>query len=356
MEKESKTHEKDSNCTTMPKEFFWDSLVHFVVSAILALAAVNIVSEFIRGGEVACFPPANNSEESEAKFINQFCTSDVPYGSYISFFMVLHGLLIVAPHYLWIKHFENNFKQFFELASILRYVKKSDSDHSNPEMLKSTLLANKSKRMFYLYVTKLVVQLTWAIGGLVFAAVFFAGQFGPTFTCPSSFSSNWPLDTKVICIFNTLNLLEVLWVSEILLLALAALGIVWALVWCFKVHPNELGSSGTAVFSFHFGLNPISKLSVRGLSCCGNFLTRYFMFCGESRIKSNLDFLIMKLHHSNKDLGYVIKEAQIFLHLQNLREDDQRRLSIHSRKHASITHVDTTGKCLMLAIISLDDF
>ena len=149
-----------------------------------------------------------------------------------------------------------------------------------------------------------------------------------------------PMHTDVACVFDTLNLLQVLWVAEILLLILAALGLLWALIWCFSVHPKELGSSEIADFSYHYGLPSqyyVPKLPL--LYFCGTGLRYLFKFSrtsGEPRIKTDLDFLIMVLYCTDGGLGHILKEGQVGNVLKQLYDDDRRRLNIHARKHRNI--------------------
>ena len=40
-----------------PRDFFWDTVVLYVVGVILGLTAVDVVTEFVRGSEVRCYHP-----------------------------------------------------------------------------------------------------------------------------------------------------------------------------------------------------------------------------------------------------------------------------------------------------------
>lgn len=341
------------------REFFWDNVVLFVVSSVLALAAVDIISEVVRGGKVTCFPPIANRSDAEVKFINQFCTSNAPFGAHIVLFMVLHGLLIAVPHYVWLNHFGGSFNFFFQLAATLKRVKEDDTgQYSSHNVLTVRQLeaAFASDKIFHFYVVKLAIQLAWVVGGLVFASAFFHGKFKPTFNCPSDFevaTEEWPIDTDVTCVFDTLNLLEVLWVAEMLLLALSGLALTGALIWCFSIHPTELGSSEIAAFSYHYGLTSEYYVPRFPLpQCCGNGLRCLFRFSGSlqhissggPRIKTNLDFMVMKLYHTDGSLGHVFKEVQVTSFLKRLCDDDRRRLNVHARKHRNITAQDSDGE------------
>lgn len=346
----------------IPRDFFWDNVVFLVVWSILALAAVDIITEFVRGGKVACFPPPNtNYSDAEESFINTFCTSNVPFGAYISIFMVVHGLLIAVPHYLWTNHFSGSINFFFLLATMLKKAKEGTGQYSPDDILivrqlEGALASYKCGRIFHLYIIKLGFQLAWVICGLIFVAAFFYGRFGSSFNCPNDFdgaTNDWPVHTDVVCVFDILNLLKVLWIVEMLLLALAGFGLIWGLVWCFSVHPNELGSSDIAIFSYNYGLSSeyyVPKLP--SSNCIGSGFQYLFHFscllqqvsCGGPRIKTNMDFMVMKLHCSDGGLGYIFKQVQVANVLKQLNDDDRRRLNIHERKHRNIAAQECNGK------------
>ena len=86
----------------LPREFFWDSVALNVVSAIVGLAAIDVVTEFIRGSSVACYAPDGVTiSEKQEEYINSFCSSSLPMTEYFPAFIVIHGILIAIPHYLW---------------------------------------------------------------------------------------------------------------------------------------------------------------------------------------------------------------------------------------------------------------
>lgn len=350
---------KRTNNNLTSRDFFWDTMVLYVVWSILSLAAVDIITEFVRGSKVACFPPNSNYSDAGENFINTFCTSNVPFGAHISIFMVLHGLLIALPHYLWLKNFSGSINSFFVLAATLKRAKEATGQYSpdNIQIVKELegAFANyKYGRIFQLYVIKLGFQLAWVICGLIFVITFFYNKFGPSFNCPKDFNGttdNWPIHSDVVCIYDILNLLKVLWVAEILLLALAGFGLVWALIWCFIIHPKELGSSDIAIFSYNYGLTSeyyVQKLPLS--NCIGGFRHLFYfscllqqVSCGGPRIKTNMDFMVMKLYCTSGSLGYVFKEAQVAKVLKQLNDDDKRRLNVHARKHRNVTAQESNG-------------
>ena len=345
------------------RDFLGDKIVILVVWAILSLVAVDIIIEFIRHGEVACLPPNASSSDGEVNYINQFCASKVPFGAHITLFMVSHGVLIIVPHYLWVRHYAGSFSFFFQLVATLHKVKESNTGHYSihnslvVKQLDDRFSGDKHGQIFHLYIVKLACQLAWIVGGLVFVSAFYHGKFGPGFHCPIGSEDEWPLGADVICVYDSLNLSRILWVAEILLLILAAVGLLWALSWCFSIHPKELGSLEIAAFSYHYGLP--SQCYVPNfplLYCCGAGLRYLFRFSGTSggpRIKTNMDFLMMVLYCTDGGLGHILKEGQVGSFLQKLCDDDRRRLNVHTRKHKNIRAYNGDGESESMCLVYL---
>lgn len=348
---------KEENGSLKPAEFFWDNIVLFVVSTIIGLAAIDVITEFLRGGGVTCFPPLGAGvDEAQAAYINNYCSGFLPFGAYFPAFMVVHAILITVPHYLWLRHYGGNFDFFFQQASNLKRSRDDKTGEHVPEnliiaqRLESTFTTYRRNSMYHLYILKLLVQFLWSVTGVGFAIGFFLREFRARFTCPPNFNATtyefWPLDEPVGCAFETLSLLRVLWIADILLLLLACFGLFWAIIWCFSTHVTELGSKEVARFAFQSGLAPryyVPKLPVSDcLQSC--FTSIPYLSCsGPDVIKTDLDFLIMRLFLTDSGLGYIFNEVQIEKELKHLIDDDQRRLSFHGSKHKNRRADD--GEC-----------
>lgn len=325
-----------------PREFFWDNIVLFVVSSIIGLAAIDVVTEFIRGGDVACFSPQGvELNEAQGDYINSFCSGALPQGAYIPAFMVVHAVLITLPHYLWLNHYGGNFDFFFQLASSLKRLREK-GEHVQENLvivnqLEATFSTYGRNTIFTFYILKLIVQLIFSLAGIGFVIGFFFRSFDSNFMCPRNFNNSteypfWPLDTEVVCVFEALGLLQTLWWAEIALLALVVFGLLWALIWCLSTHSSELGAKPVAQFSFQSGLSPVfyvPSLPVpRWLRSC--FTSLPWILGSGPRIRSDLDFLLMKLYRTDNGLGHVFHEVQIEKEIKILADDEQRRLHLHS--------------------------
>lgn len=333
----------------MQVEFFWDTAVASVVFSLLILVALDFAIESLRGSEVVCSPPYANTTTAEVNYINHFCTSNyLPFGVHISTATFILGILLFFPHYMWSYHYSGSISLFFQLVGTLQRTEDDSSNHSINDviMVKELEILFSSSSMFYSYILKLLFQLILVIIGFVSAIVIFQGEFDPTFMCHHTFDDLWPIYTDVTCVFHPLNLLKALWIADILLLLLGGCFLVAALIWCLNSHPNELGSNNIASFLYHYGLPSkyhVSKGFV--FNCSGSifqqFIRRYS--CSEPRIRTNLDFLIMKLYSADSILGGILTGIQIRNINKELCEDDRRRLNIHARKHRNVLDDDSNG-------------
>ena len=340
-----------------PREFFWDSVVLYVVSAIIGLTAIDVVTEFIRGSAVECFLPNPNETDitQVQNYINNFCSGSLPATEYFPAFIVVHGILILAPHYLWLNHFGGNLDFFFQLAFSLerqRDVKTGDYPENNfriAQQLHSAFTAFQRNFMFRAYCGKLLLQLLLSLASFVLA-IFYFTDFDETFPCPQNSKDttnrNWPLpNEQVLCVFTALRLLAWIRIADIVLLALALVGLFWALIWAYSTHPTELGYKYVAAFSFQSGL--VSRYYVSRLPvprCCKAFCVYFHKFFttlpwftpSGFRISNDLDFMIMKLFRTDGGLGYVLKQVQILIEIKDLNDDERQRLALHLREQTAM--------------------
>ena len=341
-----------------PREFFWDSIVLYVVSVIVGLAAIDALTEYIRDSDVECFSPASNGSVKDIsgvqEYVNSFCAGSLPVGQYLPVFIVVHGILIAIPHYLWLNHFGGSLDFFFQLASSLerlRDERTGEYPERNTvivEQLESAFTTYKRNGMFHLYIGKLLLQWLLTAGGIVLAVAYLT-DFDSSFFCPRTVDETldevWPFpNDRVICVFTSLRLLSLIRIADIILLALAILGLTWSLIWCASTHATELGYQQVAQFSFQSSLPPryyVPKFPVP--RCCTSFrntLHKFFIsvpwlsFHGP-RIGNDLDFLTMKLFRTDGGLGHVLKEVFVLKEITNLNEDERRKLGLHKRELTS---------------------
>lgn len=354
LEGKAKSAEESESGKLAPREFFWDSIVLFVLSAILGLTAIDVISEFVRGSGVECYVPGGLGEDdadNNHDYINSYCSRDLPATEFFPAFIVVSGVLVAIPHYLWANHYGGNFEFFFTLASTLERLREeakgnySEHNHLIVQQLETAFSTYNRNTVFWLYVGKLGLQWLFSAVGFGVAVAYFT-EFDETFHCPDNVNNTfWPLDRPVLCVFTSLRLLWLIRFAYILLLVLVLLGLSWAIFWCFCTHASELASNQTANFAFFSGLPPeyyVARLPVpdwfRSLrTLLLRFVTTipWFSLRGP-RIRNDLDFMVMKLFRTDSGLGYVFRDVQIEREVRSLIDDDQRRLNLHYKKHTDM--------------------
>ena len=352
--------DKEEEGTIRPREFFWDSIVLYVLFAIIGLSAIDVVVEFIRGSGVQCYLPGNSSSLGKLNlqdYVNDFCSGSLPVTQYFPVFIIVHGILMSVPHYLWLNQVDGYFDAFFKLASDLEQLRDRNSgeyclkNFVIVQKLETSFATYKQKWIFLMYIFKLLLQWFFTIAGFVVVLVFFT-NFTPDFNCPrdstQTLNRAWPLyNTQVVCVFTSLRLLELVRIADLVLLALVIVCLSWSLVWCISTHPSQLGSSHIAKFSFQSGLPPryyIQKLHVpKRLKAFRNSLHKLYtavpwISLHGPRIKTDLDFMMMKLFRTDGSLGYVLKDLQTLKKIKSFNSDERRRFNLHNREQdASLT-------------------
>ena len=322
------------------REFFWDSVLLYVVYSIIALAAMDALTEYIRSSNVAC------RVDSDTQYINNYCSGSLPPTQFFPVFIVVHAILIAIPHYLWLNLYGEKFDFFFDLALQMKPIKmKGKYEETNfiiASQLDSAFNTFQQNWMFPAYFLKLVLQLGIAVGGFISVIVVFT-DFNETFNCPHNFNASdkdpfWPMNNTVQCVFTTLRLLSLIRIADLVLLALVILGFSWALLWSIRPHSAELGSKDIANFSFQTGLLP--RFYVRDFTYfprdkkLKNFMHKVYSFMPWAawrgpRISSTLDFMLLKLFRTNGGLGYTFRMTKVLQKLRYLNESDHRCLILH---------------------------
>lgn len=325
------------------RDLFWDKVVLFLASAIVALTAVDILTELLRGGSnIACYLPAElDLSEGQESFTNSFCAQSVPDTQYLPIFVLIHGLLIPICHYIWKSNFSDQLNLFFNIASELSKLNDQATGSYPPrnlvivKKLESKFSTYGKRVIFTWYQLKLCAQLLIALVSL-FTTAFVFTEFDVDFLCPKNGSDNssWPFPgEQVTCIFTSLRLFALVRVFDILLLVLIVLVLVWGLVWSVWRHPYELGYKNVALFSFNTGLqgsffvprpmllNPASFC--RGI-CSRRVLKEVELRFLTPRVSTDLEFLLLLLFRSESSLAHSFREGQVLAHYKTLVDMDRQ--------------------------------
>ena len=348
-----------------PREFFWDNITLYVVGVIIALAAIDAITEFIRGSSISCL-----SEDISEDFVNSYCSASIPKSEFFPVFIAVHAILIAIPHYLWANHYGGNFEFFFTQCKEMDRVRSvdtgyySDKNYIIVEQLTRAFSTYKQNLMFIHYAIKLFLQLIFTLAGF-FVAIFYFTDFKDVFRCPQNMDNStfkttdphWPLDTHVTCVFTSLRLFANIRIADLILLSLLILCFTWSLIWCVVSHPTELGTDKVATFSFQSSISPSYHLSNSPLQkCCGlrmklcHLLFMNIPFCGAGPyIGNNLDFLMLKLFRTDSGLGFVFREMQVLRRIKHLNDDDQRIVNLHKLQQ-KLKKMQDGGLCVFVII------
>ena len=318
-------------------ELFWDKLILFLATLIAALTAVDILTELLRGGTAAvCFVPAElNASESDETFIQNFCSRSVPDTQYLPIFVLIHGVLIGAVHYIWKSSFSSRFHYFFSLAKTLTHVKDEKTGLFPPHnantvrRLQVEFSAYNRRVVYTWYQIKLVIQTIVVVVSLLVSFVVF-DNFDVEFECPSRDlnSSIWPYPGETVdCIFASLRLFWLVRLVDVTLLLLIIICLAWGLLWSVWRHPDELSAKDAALFSFTTGLDSSYYVPKSALQNISDFKfseirSRFFV----PRISTDLDFFRMLLYRTDSSLAHSFWEGEVEIEIGALRELDQQLL------------------------------
>lgn len=122
------SNEKKKGGSVRLEDFFWDHFLRYIGSLILALTVLNVTVEFLRGGGIFCFPPSNNVAidnqnlqgdmvyefgPGQTNYINNYCARIILKTEYLPIYILIHGILLLIPHYIWNAYHRGNFGSFF---------------------------------------------------------------------------------------------------------------------------------------------------------------------------------------------------------------------------------------------------
>ena len=336
-----------------PRDFFWDTVTKYVVGSLVALAAIDSAIEYIRGSAISCRLPQGGSDD----YINNYCSASIPASEYYPVFIAIHAILILIPHSLWANNYEGYFQFFFNECRLLV----RDRDNTTGDYLwKNYLIVNHLERSFRLqkdlytlYILKLLAQLAITLLGFL-VGVFYFTEFNATFLCPTDFSNGtsgqsaplWPLKEQVSCVYKSIRLFAILRLANLILLAILILSFCWSLASCASSYSSYLGTTRVSLFSFVSGISynlyvpgnfALHRYNYHPFRVVAEKILRAIPYCGSGEyIKSNMDFLVVKLFRTDSGLGYIVRELQILAQIKYLNDDDQRFVNLHRAQQQSI--------------------
>ena len=312
------TENPEGNKAIVSKEFIWDRIVTVLVTGILGLTIVDLVAEFFSqsASTVVCRTPSTFSVV-QSSFVNSFCFGSLSLSQYYPLFLTIHGLVIIAPQQLWSWLFAGYIDFFFDLAKTLdRLRDPSSGEYDRKNVAIVTKLDSEfsmNKKIYRSYLGKLLLQLIAAFTSLSVSWGVF-DNFSIVFPCSRNasafadynFSDMWPEAFE--CTFIPLRLFLILKYVDTVLVVMVIMVILYGIGWCFKGHPAELGTNEVAMFAFTSCLPPEDHVfpSLHAISRLHHLKCLFSPF-----IKNDLDFLVLRLYHSDSGHGKVFRELQI---------------------------------------------
>ena len=305
-----------------PKEFFWDKFVVYVSTIIALLTVLDVTLQFFRGGGLMCRVPATlegrdnvTISRDEVAYVNTYCQRSLSRAEYYPFFVLIQGLVLAAPQYVWATLFVGQFDFFFGLVKQLDRLRSRKTGQYRP---KNFAIVQKLEKQFprkwdwlgiyFFYIVKLSIQLFVVVGAIIINAALFQDKyFEFVFECPDNLDPLpkgwwWP-ELQVTCVFSSFRLHKQLRLVNFFLLCLAFFVILFGLAWCARRHVNALGYKDIALFAFGSCLRPSEYVEE-------NFL-RGLRAPFAPRIKNDLDFLLMRLFRADSGHGVVFRDIQV---------------------------------------------
>lgn len=178
-----------------------------VVIYLMFLAGIlGVIENFISGTTTACFVP-DNVTPRQGEYVNIFCSQLLPNIANLPYFVVLRGVIVLVPHYVWVLWHEGYFRYFLRAASQLdvcrdpetgRYY---DTSVQRVKYLKEKYQSTRNSNsccscscpppLHVTYCLKLALQGTLLIVFAVLASIPYYNDF--KFYC---FSVSSPVDTR----------------------------------------------------------------------------------------------------------------------------------------------------------------
>ena len=300
-----------------PKLFFWDNIIFYLASAILGLSVSNIIVDFLRPepNSVACFSVFDNRDQ--AAYVNNYCNDSLPFSENFTLALVIHGVLLLAPHYLWKVYFSARIDFFFTHAAKLETLRDRNTGeypHKNFNVVDYMHREfHERKDILRGYIIKLLSQLFIAVLAISSTAGLFQ-DFNIQFYC-----SDMPLDDEdpafqnIKCSYAKLRFVSVLRWFDYIFLALSVITICYGLFyWCLLKNHPELGHQETSHFCYDSCINSKhyqTKLEINKKWCY--FQTVLTWLKVRYRLENDLHFLLVSLFSTNAGLGRVFKSVQI---------------------------------------------
>ena len=323
------------------REFFWDEWLSYIASAIVALSLIDLSVEFVATSRQGILCDVNVTftfGRDRYAFVNSYCARFLPLGQYYTLFTLIQGIVLLAPHYIWLSVFSGYFELFYALVGMLKRLKERGTGEYHPrnfaiiKKLHEEFLSKErfGNRILIGYRVKLTMQALCACIFLLSCGLVFS-DFGTDITCPSEDMPPNETFGRVQCVYGRLYFLSFIRVANLVLLGLglAAIG-VGILMMFLKPHIEALGFEKQAEFTYNAGIHH-SHYQPK---------TTYYLPFSPFHIKTDLDFMLVRLFVSDAGYGKIYKDVQVCDNVARLLEADFKNL--HSYSHIRL-HMQDRG-------------
>lgn len=321
------------------RDFFWDKLTAFIASVLFGLATLNLFTQLLpRDTGIACdFSQLDgNISDSTTDFLLGLCSKALPPFTFLPVGIIIQGVLIAGPHFIWKSTFLSQLDYFFSSVNTLGLRRDPTTGHfpiENRVMIKqleSSFTFCDTSDVFTWYKRKLFVQfIVNFVVAIVSITVPLTVFNSDMYEC-SIPASIWPRNDTITCVLVTFKLFSLIWACDVTLLLIMIPVLFWGILWCYLRHPAQLGHDDVAAFSFNSGIISKYAFSKPFFSSTGwgrDFRSRFF----SPSIKNDLDFMLMLLFKVNDGVGQVFKEGLVEIEMDRLNDMETQILESYLR-------------------------
>ena len=337
------------------RDFFWDQLIKVLTSGMLLIAALDIITS-LTTEPVKCQAP-NHFTRDQSAFMNSYCSEKTPKVDYFLFYIVGQAIVLVGPHVLWRSWFSGKLAHFMSVSlSLDRHRSNDTGEYVQDNFVKLKVLETtfaKSKVMHRVYFAKVLLQFLCIFVACVCSwAPFYEPPrtlyqlFHPVFDCqytgpPTDYPNLENYIFNVKCVVPALRSHYAVWIINFILLGGTIICLCFAIVWWTIPH-KLLNWRDATMFSLQSGIGHDHYHS--NTLCPVTF-----------RIRTDLDFLLLRLYDQDEGYGNVLHELLIISTKADIMHKAKETLSLirgndatgkaESGANSGICHITVSSTC-----------
>ena len=289
------------------RDFFWDHLITVITTGMLLTAALDIITS-LTSDPVKCQTPAHFTRDQSA-FVNSYCSEKTPKVDYLLFYIVGQAVVLVGPHLLWKSWLSGKLSYFTRLTlSLERHREGKTGEYVLDNFVKVYRLKmsfGKSKIIHMMYFAKVLLQICFWLGACICCWVPFYEPdrkeiFHVVFNCEYTGPQTEYLSLEnymftTTCVVPALRSHYAVWITNLILLFGVLCCLCIAVGWWIGPH-KILNWKEASIFSLQSGIHH------------DNY-DHWFSY--SFRIKTDLDFLLLRVYGQDEGHGNVLRELLI---------------------------------------------